>query len=425
MVFLGLCAASGWFVFRRAGEAGPTFFGALIGGFLLSVSAGWLTSIPGRIADWMRIVSARFGSEPGDGKRVALIGTLRAQGELIAPFSRERCALYVYEITTVLRSGKNSSIHKAYEGFAMVPLAVEHGTERTRILAKPKLELKPESLNMTLARDHAKTFVEQTEFVPATKDEKDLTHSSGALRYDYFREPRQENLVASTLQENLLRAESNVCVLGTYNADRRALIAPVTLRTGSAFAIGAAWRVVNAVIGMVIFAALALVSAAIFCVNYPLDAAEHQRPDMKVAWWEIDVERFVHQRLRVPMHQAGMISTPGFYLQPLCDGCAKGRLEIEGRTIELKHAAYTGERTVHLSATPGHGDGVTLAGRRVILTIDGKAAPVPQSWLQENDIETSLSSEGEYAGRITVVAPDGWIRCRVYFNVSSLGAAAP
>jgi hypothetical protein len=33
------------------------------------------------------------------------------------------------------------------------------------------------------------------------------------------------------------------------------------------------------------------------------------------------------------------------------EGCAKGVLEINGRTIELSHAAYRG-RTVHRSSTP-------------------------------------------------------------------------
>jgi hypothetical protein len=93
------------------------------------------------------------------------------------------------------------------------------------------------------------------------------------------------------------------------------------------------------------------------------------------------------------------------------------RLEIDGRIVELHHAAYAGDQTIHLSPRPGHRDGVTLTRRdRVVLTIDGKSAAVPASWLQPNDIETSLGSNGEYEGRITVIAPDGWIRCRVSFK---------
>ena len=423
LLFLGLAGASGWFVFRRSPTPGSALFGGLAGGILLIIALSWLGTIPGRIADWLRIVSARMGSEPRDGKRVALIGTLRAHGELLTPFSRERCVLYAYEIVMNVRSGKTSSVQRAYEGFAMVPLTIEHGAERTRILAKPELELKATQPKHDGARAHAQTFIETAHFVAPSKDEKDMSHGDGSLRYDYFREPRQEKLRGAALQEKFLRAETNVCALGTWSADRRALLAPVTLRTGRAFGIGAAWRVVNAAIGAAIFASIALIAAAIFCVNFPLDAAEHARPGVKLQWWEIDLERFVDRHLRLPMHEAGMISTPGFYLQEVCEGCAKGTLEIDGRVIELKHAAYTGGRSVHLSARPGDRDGVTLDDGKVVLTIGGKSANVPQSWLQSNDVETSLGADGDYAGRITVVAPDRWIRCRVHFHVRVDGDA--
>jgi hypothetical protein len=41
---------------------------------------------------------------------------------------------------------------------------------------------------------------------------------------------------------------------------------------------------------------------------------------------------------------------------------------------------------------------------------------VPKSWIQRGDVETSLGTDGDYSGRVTVMAPDGWIRCRVYFK---------
>lgn len=412
--FLTLAAASGWFVYRRVPEAGAAFFGGLIGGVLLIIALSWFSTIPERIGDWLRIVSAKFGGEPRDGKRAAIIGTLRAHGELTSPITRERCALYAYEMSSTYRRGKTSGVRTAYEGFAMVPLSIEHGAERTRILAKPELSLTAKRSSDQASRTNAKVYVDNAKFSPASKDEHDLSHGDGHLRFDYFREPLEKNIDACSLSEKTLQAETTVCAIGEYNSDRRALLAPVTLRAGSAFAIGAAWRIVNAAIAGSIFAAIALIAAAIFCVNFPLDAAEYSGRTFE--WWEIDVERFVDARIRMPLHEAGMLSTPGFYLQDLCEGCALGTFEMNGRTIELKHASRLGERTVHLSATPNDGDGVTLDRGKVILTIDGKSAPVPASWLQENDIATSLGSDGEYAGRVTVVAPDRSIRCRVSFN---------
>lgn len=415
-VFLTLAGVSGWFVHRRAPWTSSAVVGGLIGGVLLVIAVSWWSSIPGRIADWLRIVSARFGGEPRDGKRSAIVGTLSGHGELRSPITGERCVLYAYEMTSNFRQGNTSGVRKAYEGMAMVPLSIEHGPERTRILAKPELEMKARHPKDPAARANAKAFVENTEFVPFTKEEIDLTHSAGDLRYDYSREPIEQNIDACAFTEKTLQGATTVCALGRYDAERRALLAPVTLRTGSAFAIGAAWRIVNAAVAGSLFAAIALVAATIFCVNFPLDAAEQSRPEWKYEWWEIDLERFVDHHIRMPLHEAGMLSTPGFYLQDVCEGCAKGRLEINGRAIELRHTTYLGERAVHMSAKPGDRDGVTLDGHKVLLTVGGISAPVPPSWLHENDVETALGSEGEYEGRVTVIAPDRWIRCRVSFH---------
>lgn len=418
-MFLALAGVSGWFVYRRAPSIEAALIGGAVGGLILLIAVAWFSAIPARMLEWWRIIMARFGGDPRDGKRVAIIGTLRGHGELTAPFSRERCVLYSYEIGTTDTHDNESTYRVAYEGFAMVPLSIEHGAERTRILARPDVKLaktQPDSLS---ARENAKLYVEQTNFAPAPKksaEEKDLSHTDGHLRIDYMRGP-ETNIDASALMEKLLRAEASVCAIGEFRADRRALVAPVTLRTGTSFGIGAAWRVVNAAIACTIFLAFALIALAVFCVNFPLDAAEQSPPQRTVDWWEVDLERFLQKHVKMPLVRSGMMGTQGFYLQEVCVGCAKGRLEIGGRTLELKHAAYVGGRTVHLSAKPGDRDGVTLDGRdRVVLTIDGKSADVPSSWLLPGDIETALGSEGEYEGRVTVIAPDGWIRCRVSFN---------
>ncbi len=409
VLFLAAATASGWFVYRRAPWSSAAVIGGLFGGVILIIALSWLSAIPQRIAEWLLIVRARLGREPQDGKRIAVIGTLRGNGELQAPFSRERCILYAYEI--VAREGK------AYEGFAMVPLSIE-GTNRTRLLAKPEMpRLASTSLDPVTAAIHAVDFVESTTFTPATNDEKDLSRTDGHLRYDHAREPRPSNIGACVLSEQFLRTGTEVCAIGTYRADRQALVAPLTLRLGTAPAIGAAWRVVNASVGSAIFAAFAIIAVAVFCAKFPLDAIEQSHPQWTLQWWEVDLERFVDRRVRTPLVQTGLFGSSGYRLQELCEGCAKGRLEIDGRTIELAHARYAGGRSVHLSAKPNDGDGVTLDGRdRVVLTIGGKSADVPPSWLQPGDIETSLGSNGEYAGRVTVIAPHGGIRCRVSFN---------
>ena len=396
VLFFVAAGASGWFVYRRLPTSAAAMFGGFAGGVILVVLLAWLIAIPKRIGEMLMIVRALLGSEPRDGKRVAIVGTLRGSGELRAPFSHERCVLYSYEIIDTAR--------KAYEGFAMVPLSIEQGTARIRLLAKPDISLTPAQLPMSAQR-----FVETTTFTPATTDEKDLSHTDGHLRYDHSHAPAPANLGGSRIVEKILRTETNVCALGTYRADRHALVAPLTLRTGTSFGVGAAWRVVNAGLATAFCAAIAIVAFTVFCALLPNDAADE--------WWEIHLERFVDKQVRAPLVQAGMLDARGFRLQPVCSGCAKGSLEIDGQTIELQHTAYVGGRSVHISAKPDDRDGVTLHGRdRVVLTIGGKSADVPPSWLQPHDIETSLREDGDYAGRITVVAPHGGIRCRVTFR---------
>lgn len=404
-VFLALAAASGWFVHRRVPAPGAALLGAFIGGVILVVTLSWLIGIATRFLEWWLVARARLGAEPRDGKRTAIIGTLRGRGELHSPVTRQRCVLYAYEIM--------SGARKAYEGFAMVPLLIEHGADRTQVVARPELPgLSAAHPAGTVAEANAKHFIEHASFGGI----EDVLRHHGQLRFDLRTEPVVTNFSGCRFVEKVLRPDIEVCAIGTYNAERHTLNEPVAMRMGTAFGIGAAWRVVNATMATAISLLIAVVAIAGFCVTFPADAIEQSHPQTSLAWWEVDLERFVAKNIRTPLVASGVVSSPGYRLQQLCEGCAKGRLEIDGRVIELKHAAYRGGRAVHLSSTANGRDGVTLDGKRVVLTINGKSADVPPSWLQPDDIETSLGEHGDYAGRVTVIAPDRWIRCRVSFN---------
>ncbi|HYC60204.1 MAG TPA: hypothetical protein VEK79_11635 [Thermoanaerobaculia bacterium] len=196
---------------------------------------------------------------------------------------------------------------------------------------------------------------------------------------------------------------------GRAHQVERQVVEELEQHTGISYGLRAAGRVVTATIAAVIFNAIAIIVVAVFCALFPPQADD-------LRWWEIDVERFFDQKVRTPLVASGVVSSRGNRLQELCEGCADGRLEIDGQTTELKHATYRGGRAVHLSAAPNDRDGVTLDGERVVLTRNGKSVDVPASWLQPSDIQTSLSEQGQYAGRLTVIAPEGWIRCRVSFN---------
>lgn len=425
-VFLAFCFAAGWFVHRRVPETAAAMVGGFVGGILILLVFSYLLAIPSRIREWLLIVRAKVGGEPRDGSRSALIGTLRGHGELTAPFSRERCIAYAYEIHTrvVRRAQKGTSVEmkKAYEGFAMVPLSIEHGTERTRILTRPETKLRKTDAGES-AKAHARDLIANTtwEDAPApAKDEPDLSHTNGHHRRDH-RILADADPDTCTFTERILTGGSGACAIGVYSSDKRALVAPVKLYAGEgSFAIGAAWRIVYAGIGVVVFSAILLAATAVFCANTPLDARESSSPDWTLTWPEIELERFVDRQVRTRMVNAGMLSTSsGFYLQDVCMHCAKGEMIVDGRTIVLKHAAEIGPRTIHLSANPGDRDGLTLSSSdRVTVTLNGRTAPIPPSWILPNDVVTALGSGSvaDYAGRVTIVAPDRWLRARVTFK---------
>jgi len=426
VVFVALCGGCGWFVWRRAAQTTPAVIGGLVGGILALIVVSWLLAIPTRIGEWLLVIRARMGSEPRDGKKVAIIGTLRGNGTLAAPFSHKTCVAYSYEMRTqvVTRSGNKTTIQnlKAYDGFSTVQLAVEHGagTDRTRILAIPAVDLDDTEPTDMTARLNAQQYVETTQWNDGvTTVNDDLTASDGHVRRD-DRLRADADVAACALVEKILPGNIPVCAIGRYAEDKRALVAPVMLRRGETYAIQMGWRVFRAALGVVVFGAIFIAAALIFCANYPLDAAEAAHPDWNLSWREIEFDRFIETQVRAPMVKAGMLSErSGFYLQEVPYDTAKGELIVNGRTIELRHSAYVGDRAVHISARPDDPDGITLKrGDRVVVTVDGKDLNIPTSWWQPNDVVTSLGSGpvADYAGRITIMAPDRWLRARVTFR---------
>ena len=137
----------------------------------------------------------------------------------------------------------------------MVPLLIEHGTERTRILAKPTLPWQATPLEHGLVQ-HAREYVDRTKFEPAPKSgdtAHEQPHGDGRIRVDHQQESIEIARGPLRLTEKIMRADVSVCAIGDYSTDRHALTGEVKVRAGNDFAIAAAWRVVNGVIAAVIF----------------------------------------------------------------------------------------------------------------------------------------------------------------------------
>src|SRR5260221_5313971 len=96
---VGVIALSLWFFLRDPLPSPANWIAALIGGVLFHLAyAAVMTGIR-RSGDARLLVRAGLGEPPADGKRIALVGTIRADGPVLqAPFSGTGCVGYSYEI---------------------------------------------------------------------------------------------------------------------------------------------------------------------------------------------------------------------------------------------------------------------------------------------------------------------------------------
>lgn len=421
----------GIFVYHRLPIVTVAIWSGLIAGFFLFLAVAYLLAIPNALVDWWRM---RPGAKPRDGKRSAIIGTIRHSGaSLHSPFTRQPCVAYHYKIVSMAGEHPKND----YEGFALVPSYIATEDGQIRVMAYPELDIPWERVKGEEAREQARAFIESTAFTDmrakgikgAMAELRDLmTDDDGIIRYDHRVEPVTEDLGKCMLEERVLLSGDSVCAIGRYSEEKRALVPnpdgivqPLTIRKGSlgSFRWGQIRKAIGSAIGVVILLALLAVAAGVFLTSVPMDAAEQKKPDRRFFWEEVKLERWIEREFRKTPD-----SGPMYFLE-LCDHCATGRLEAGGRVIELKHARGwedASQRVVHLAAAEGETDGVTITydkkkrGGKVAIIINGREFAVPGDWLLPSDIQTSLHTNETLDGRVRVMAPNDSIRLRLSFR---------
>jgi hypothetical protein len=76
---------------------------------------------------------------------------------------------------------------KSYDGFAMLPLTIEHGGERTRLLAKPEVKLPINQPRGKETEENALAYMRSTAFTEPplpNAPPPDLSQTDGHLRLD-------------------------------------------------------------------------------------------------------------------------------------------------------------------------------------------------------------------------------------------------
>jgi hypothetical protein len=435
--------AVGLVVYHRYPVVPAAIWSGVIAGFFLWLTLAYIWAIPAQLRDWMRM---RPGTPPRDGKRVAVIGTVHAMSSsLHAPFSRTSCVAYQYKVVSFKGENPNTD----YEGFALVPSYVSTEGGQVKIQAYPDLEVPEETVRGAEAKAAAREFLDSTTFLAIRKEgvksaiaemKKLMADDDGAMRYDHRMDPVAESLDDCRLTEKVIRAGDSVCVLGRYSEEKRALVPDpdaimhgATIKKGepSSFRRSALRKAFGSVIGVAVCGGAVAAAAIIFFLNVPMDAAEQMNPQRRFLWEEVKLERWIDRKIRMPLVEAGTITAPGMHMLELCEHCATGRLEANGRVVELRHASAREDdktRVVHLAARAGERDGVTITFDRtkrplphhelpstVTITLNGKSWTVPDEWLLPADVQTVFPSE-VMDGRVTVVGPDDNVRVRAAFR---------
>jgi len=447
LVFYFLCAAAvGVAVFHRFPVGPAAFWSGVIAGFFLWLTLAYLWAIPYNFLEFLRM---RPGVPLRDGKKAAVFGQIRAAGHSIhAPFSKTACLAYEYKI----RSAQGEHESTDFEGFALVPsyVASEDGLGQVKILAYPELDVTWEHPYDATAKENAKAWIAATKFVNTREGglkgmlaevKKLQSDDDGAIRYDYRIEPVADDLDHSLLQERVLRAGETVCATGLYSEAKRALVPDpsaslhaITIRRGEVAALRRAplKKAWGSAIGVVILSVLLAAAAGLFLVNVPMDSAEQMKPERRFFWEEVKLERWLDREVKTPLQKSGTLSTQGMFFLELCEGCATGRLEANGRVVELRHGSgWQSEETrvMHLAAGKGERDGVTISEDRkartveVAIVMNGVSFQVPGEWLQERDFQTAFDDAETLDGRITVMAPNDAVRARASFRIRLTPAA--
>ena len=431
--------AIGVAVYHRLPELTVAIWSGLIAGFFLWLAIAYLFAIPSSLIDWWRM---RPGAKPRDGKRTAVIGTVRQAGaSLHAPFSQKACVAYQYKIVSM--EGENPSTD--YEGFALVPSYIATDDAQVRILAYPELDIPWERLKGSEVKERASAFIESTTFTNTrAKTFKEMmaelralhADDDGSVRYDNRIEPVTDDLGKCMLEERVLLSGDGVCAIGRYSEEKRALVPDgeggfthtLTIRKGTAgsFRRSQIRKAIGSAIGVVFCLAILAFAAGMFLINVPLDASEQKNPDRRFFWEEVKLERLIDQKYRMRSQKPDPIFRGPMYFLDLCNHCATGRLEANDRVVELRHTTCwedAARRVVHLAAAEGQTDGVTINyGRQdpwpvtVTIILNGKEFVVPKEWLIPSDIQFSLHTNEVLDGRVTVMAPNDAIRLKASFR---------
>jgi hypothetical protein len=172
-----------------------------------------------------------------DGALVVVAGHIRPLGApLTSPFGGRPCVAYEYEVIQRLpaRKGHASSQKTDIAGFAMAASAIDTSDASVRLLGFPILDQFPQSTDSgpgvaARARQYAAAAPFETmrglgAIQMFTSFDGALADADGAVRKDFRMTEEAIPFERRTLGERIVGLGQEVCALGRYDAEKRALV---------------------------------------------------------------------------------------------------------------------------------------------------------------------------------------------------------
>jgi hypothetical protein len=235
-VKVGAIAAALWYVLRDPLPSPADWIVAGVAAVLLHLSYAAATTGRRRGGD-LRLLQ-RAGEAPADGRRVAVVGTVRAIGEpLHAPMSGTPCAGYTYEIFHYVQhsSQEGSSGAKRrvpdYSGIALAPSVIHTMQGDFPLLSYPFLSGFSEATWSDGPRlEHAAAYVRATAFEQTLPFVGELTvldramrETGGSLKKDW-RMSDATGVAGTTVSEQVIPIDARVCAFGVWSDGRKTLL---------------------------------------------------------------------------------------------------------------------------------------------------------------------------------------------------------
>jgi hypothetical protein len=233
---VGIIAAALWYFLRDPLPYPADWIVAVVAAILLHLSYAALMT--GRRRGGDLALLQRAGEPPADGKRVALVGTVKVTGEpLRAPISGTPCVGYTYEIYHYVvsrqQNGSTDSRRKVpdFSGIALAPSVLHTMQGDSPLLGYPFLSGFPEQTwadeehaRRASAYVHQTTFEKTIAFVGELAAlDRAMNESDGSLRKDW-RMTDSIDVGSMTFQEQCIPVDAKVCALGIWSEAKHALV---------------------------------------------------------------------------------------------------------------------------------------------------------------------------------------------------------